>query len=210
MSRDGGEVLAVQSLTSEATPQGPKYPPPTVVDTGDRISFDVASDGTVVYALQGFQWPDPSAVPPEFVKNGVATVPYHHCVAFFNCDNPADRKAILVLPDNKAAPGDLSISPDGLKVAVVAGRYLPGEGVKAEALVVLPIKEGGGGESVAIARGNVAGPSWTLDGTSVLYARIEGARQSYIESVSASGGTPTPVGPKGAGLLNPIMSPSSK
>lgn len=208
MTREKGELLAIQDMTPKTQGGTSQLSPPISIESGDRIDFDIADDGTVVYSLQEFSWLDPNQIPPEFLKGAVATRPYAHVIAFFNLSDPqATRRPILLIPEGKNAPGDVALSPDGTKLVVQAGTLGAENAFKTDALVMMPVEENGAQQSLKVADGNLVTPSWSPDSQTIFFARV-GPTGSRIEKVSASGGSPTVVGPENANLVSPIMSPA--
>ncbi len=120
MEREGGgEVLIIQSIQLKDG----RLPPPTAICAGDHVEFDVnPHDGSVVYVVQGFKFPDPQNVPAEFKKNNKVTRPFAHAIGFID---PETRSGGLIGAslDDKHSFGGPAVSPDGSTLLVTEGTY---------------------------------------------------------------------------------------
>ena len=90
MRRDDGEVLILQNM--QPTTEG-KLPRPEAIVAGDHVEFDVnPQDGSVVFAVQNFQWPIPEAIPAQFHKGNKITRPFAHLLGRID---PEDKSPIV-------------------------------------------------------------------------------------------------------------------
>jgi hypothetical protein len=74
MRREDDEVFVVNFMK----PMGDQKVGPLPLLAGDNIQFDVAPDGTAVVSIQGFQYVDPSQVPPDYMIGGRAIKPWRN------------------------------------------------------------------------------------------------------------------------------------
>ena len=82
--------------------------------------------------------------------------------------------------------GDLSISPDGTKVAVVIGNVDKNGNFISAGIAVMPFDQGGGGQGSLLVQGSVSSVSWSPDGSKLVYLMTEGS-DTDIYTVSADG-----------------------
>lgn len=181
MRRDGGEVLVVQRMGFVKAEDGSsRILPPSVVAAGDRIDFDVSSDGRVAVAVLGFQFPDRNNIPPQFVKKGVATPPYRHALIAFDPDKPEEGLTTLALsPNDQGAMAKPRFSPDGQELLVLLGSFGDTGQFTAEQLARLPVKEGGVREGSSVVMGNVLEAEWHPKGEKIVFVKRDGRRALF-------------------------------
>jgi hypothetical protein len=205
MKRDGGEVLVLQNMTPG---QDGKLPPIAPIVAGDHVAFDVSpKDGSLVFTVQGFQWPDPNHIPEEFKKGNHITTPFRHLVGFIDPGSKTPLSPIVASRDDKAAFASPAISPDGSKVLVTGGTYdSSGQNLSSIALLSFPIQVGGASAQSKLADGEIYEPAWSHDGRLIAFAmRANGKRDIYTmhedgtSQVNITGGK----GDFGNPLINP-------
>lgn len=173
MRRDRGEVLLVQDLV--LTAEG-KLKPPSPLIAGDRVDFDIAPNGTVVFSSQGFQWPQEP--PKEFLKKGRVTFPFRHFIGLYD---PAKDSTtpVAASPDDQKGFGAVSISPQGDRILAIAGLY-DGTSLTPTVLLVMPANEKGMSAMAPLVRGEVFEPSWFPSGRKIVYVRRDGTSRSIF------------------------------
>lgn len=173
----GGEVLVAQQMTPVQNPQTgvSAVPPPAVLAAGERIDFDVAATGAVVYSVQSFRFPDPQRVPPEFIKDGKVVPPYRHALVTLQLGQPeAPPKILFAGTNNEQVTANPRFSPNGADVLVEAGTFDPSAGFQSVRLIVL--STAGEGQVTPLAIG-AREASWHPGGQKVVYVRSEGGRR---------------------------------
>lgn len=209
MRREDGEILIVQSMTPEKLRDGSlALPDPEVWLAGSRIDFDVSAQGAVVAATLGFRFPDPNAIPEEFVRDGVATPPYRQAVLLIRPLEQDSRPVLLMATDkDEQAMAWPRFSPDGKEIAVVMGAWEDPIQFRAMALARMPALEGGSAQATLLANGDVREPSWRPDGEALVFAMKEGEGRPLF-TISRDGGRPERFGPEGDFGL-PVFSPQT-
>ena len=156
--------------------------------TGDRIDLDYnRTTGNVVYTVQGFRFPDPNNVPPEFVKNGKVITPFRHLLAMLSPTNPGQPIVITASQNDKNAFGDPVFSPDGSSVVVSLGTY-GGEGdLQRTGLLSIPAREGGGAAPTGVHRGAAYDVSFSSDGKTLAYIDRDPKGNGTIHLMNADG-----------------------
>ena len=204
MRRDEGELLVLQDLK----PVGDKVPKPRAIVAGDHIEFDVnPKDGSVVFSVQNFRWPEIGAVPEQYRKGNRITYPFRNAVGIV--DPVQTTPGIVVAtPDDKAAFGSPRISPDGNRILLIQGALEEGS-LRPAALLTLPYRPGGIRQASPLVQGDVYEPSWSPDGKTVAFAkRVGGKRDIY--TITAEGASETNL-TKGQGdFATPLFSPTAK
>jgi Tol biopolymer transport system component len=176
---EGGEALILQDL--QISEKG--LQPPRLIAVGDHIEFDISKDGKVVYALMGFQFPDSSAVPSEFVKNGRIRTPYRHELCYLEPESWATRGERLVLfqsDEDSRCVAQPKISPDGTYLLVTFGTYAEDHGLKSRSLLCFSLH--GDGLYQVIASGDIRDPSWHPNSRDILYVKRQGERASVYKN----------------------------
>lgn len=208
MRREGGEVLVVSSLKPVPRPDGTQGPPnPIPLLAGRKLSWDVAENGAAVVSVNEFQWPDPDHVPEDFIKNGEPVAPFTHALMSLAVPSQpgSTQGPIAIFPPKGQRAGDLAISPDGTRVAVVIGvekddTFVP------QMLVVFPNKANGGREAIPLSEGAVSSPSWSPDSKEIVFLKNTGGKRG-IYKITASGGVEMRVGSPDKDYRSPRFSP---
>lgn len=175
MGRDSGEVLILQDMN----PKDERDRLPFPIAAGEKIQFDVnPADGTLVFSVQGFLPPN-GQIPKDWIKNGKVKKPFENLIARFDPFTKAPEP-IATSPSNETAFGSPKISPDGATVLVVIGSFEPGASLMPKGLFAMPNKTGGGQLGAGIVQGEVFEPSWSPDGSRIVYAKREGGKRSIF------------------------------
>ena len=179
MKRDGGEVLVIQDMTVGTNGKLPNIIP---IVAGDHVAFDISpKDGNIVFAVEGFQWPDPDHIPEEFKKGNKITTPFKHVLGFIDPTVKTGLQPISVSRNDVIAYESPSVSPDGSKVLAIAGPYDPSsQSIASKVLVSAPVQVGGAQAMTKLIDGEVYEPSWSHDGKLIAFAmRSNGHRDIY-------------------------------
>jgi hypothetical protein len=208
MERDSGEALVIQDMT----PDGDHYKSPMLAAVGDHIDFAVnPKTGDIVYALQGFAWPDPQSIPPEFRKGNRITTPFRHMVADF--DPTQQQKGIQIIgasKDDRQAFGSPAISPDGSTLLLVAGTFDPtGGGFTPKALVTMPNQPAGLHSAANIAPGEVYEPAWDPTGTRIVLVHRDKRGKRSLYSMNKDGSDIKDISKSSGDYGNPTFSPQT-
>ncbi len=207
MRRDQGEVLILQNLAPNA--EG-KLPRPLPVAAGEHVDFDVnPKDGTIVFVVQGFQWPDETQIPAEFRKGNKVTRPFAHLVGHIDPDAKANEGPLAASKDDEISFGSPSISPDGASVVLVAGKYENGS-LSPKALAAAPIQQGGMNLAARLAIGEVYEPVWSPDGETIAFAERQKSGKRAIVTIHKDGSGRTVLGGDTGNFGNPSFSPQLK
>lgn len=218
MKRDNGEILIAQSLEPG---DGGKLPPPVTITAGERIDFDISgSNGSLVYSVIGFQWPDTESIPPEFRKGNRVTVPFRHLVGVFDPEEassgtveqsqPKGNGPVVMSKDDKAAFLSPRFSPDGSTIVLVAGSYdASSSSITPRALATMPAQVGGAQGGKTVATGEIFEPSWSPDGNSIVFARREKGRRT-IFTINSGGGSERNVSGDQGDFGFPLYSPQTQ
>lgn len=210
MRREGGEVLVASRLEPVQRPDGTMSPPPPMpLLAGRKLAWDVAPNGAAVVAISDFQWPIADQVPPEFIKDGEPVAPFSHGLMSIPSPNEAggQQGPIVIFPDSGQRAGDLSVSPDGSRVAVVIG-IDKDENFVPQGLIVFPNIPGGGQQGVPLTEGAISAPSWSPDGKELVYLKTSGGKRGIFR-VSSTGGVEKRVGKTDKDYRSPKFSPQA-
>jgi WD40-like Beta Propeller Repeat len=174
LEREGGEVLILQKMQSTDG----KLSHPIPVAAGDHVEFDVnPKDGTVVYTVENFKWPDPEHVPAQFIKNNQVTYPYRHVVGIADPD-AGPQGPVVISKDDKAAFEQPAISPDGSTLLLVEGPYDASTSeIKPVAILTLPCKPGGIAAQSRLVEGQATDPCWSPDGETIAFTMFGGGHR---------------------------------
>lgn len=186
MRREDGEVLMFQDFEPDSDG---RFPLPVPVFAGERITFDVSSEGKVTAAVIGFRWVDPQNVPEQYIKNGKAVPPFEHGVIQFD---PAQREAVKVLfaTTDEETLSEPRYSPDGSQILYTVGRMSDTDLFEPLGLMLAPANVPLEAPK-PIRTSPVYEVSWTPDGASVLYARpTEKGRGLFRLNISSGQETP--------------------
>jgi hypothetical protein len=190
MVRESGEqVLIVQGMELVKGQDGKeRMPPPVAVAAGEKIEFDVSTQGDVVFTTLGFAFPDPNAVPKEFIKNGAAVRPYENALSFFNPEKPEQGvRNIVVSPKVEECIMQPRMAPDGTHLLFVAANRKDTGELEPLAMIDCPVKEAGAQEGRPVVRGEAREPSWSPDGQKIVFIKRGPSGNRAIFTVSPDG-----------------------
>ena len=224
MRRDEGEILIAQKMGKVPRPVDATdayrmdfTKRPIAVVAGDKVDFDIsAADGSVVFTCMGFQFPDPAMVPPELKVNGKVSLPFRHVLGIYHPgeggmyeQSRTAQEFVALGPDDKFCFSSPKISPSGTEFVAIVGNYEGSGLMRANNLVMMPFRPGGGNEAVTISKaGNISDPSWHPNGQSVLYVtRTDGKRAIFSVGRDQTG--EKKISPEGS-FRAPSYSPISK
>ena len=202
MRRDSGEVLVTQDM---ALVDG-RFPPPKPMVAGDHVEFAVnPKDGTVVYTVAGFQWPDPTSLAAKSPDGKLPKKPFKNGVVY--CDL-VGTSTVLVANQGDMSFGSPTISPDGKSVAVVLGKENNGETNFVGLALLSPTND------PTFKRrsfgGDIHEPSWSPDGTHILAAVRPSPKTRTIFEIPVDGSPPRNVSGEGGNFGFPHYSPQTK
>jgi hypothetical protein len=182
---DRGETLILQDMKPNANGQ---FNPPAPLATGDKIDIDYCRrTGAVVYAVEGFRFPDPNNVPPEFVKNGKVVTPFRHLLAILDPHNPLQPGAIMASQNDRNVFAQPVFSPDGNSVLVSVGTYIGEANVNRTGILSVPARQGGGANPAGIHRGAAFDPTFSSDGHTIAYVVRDAAGVGTIHLMNSDG-----------------------
>lgn len=200
MRRDAGEILIAQEMQAVDG----KFPLPRPIVAGEHVDFAVnPKDGTVVYCVQGFQWPDGT---PPMGKDGKPVKKQ-----FVDAVGSVDLAGKLVIL--QASQGDIAfssptISPDGQSLAVCVAKVINGEATP-QGLITLPAHNDPSFKPHQYG-GDIHEPSWSPDSKRILAAvRLTGKPRSIYE-IFLDGSTPRNVTGDSGNFGYPRYSPQTK
>lgn len=186
MRREEGEIMICQNVTDFSKP-------PTIVVAGDRVDFDLAPDGTVVFTCQKFTFPSPNLVPPELVKNGKIEYPFRHMIGFFKPGEPGvyepgptQSNVIAVTANDEICFGSPKVSPDGSLVLCTVGPYEGYGMMKVRNLITMAVRVRGGEETKTIVPHRVYEAEWRADGKKIVFTG-EAEGKQVVFTVNADG-----------------------
>ncbi len=205
-----GEVLICQDISSlpNLDITDPKSRP-ILVAAGERIEFDIDPvSGDVAFTQQGFQWPDPRQIPPEFIENGKTKNPFRHMIGIYTPGEPAAKPPVAVAMDDKFAFGHPRLSPDGQLVMVSVGPYRGSGIMDNKNLVVMPFKTGGGSEGVmTLLNTPSVEAEWSPDGKQVTYIAEGTTRRTLFVLDSQPDAQPKNITGESGNYRGPAFSP---
>lgn len=217
-----GDVLLIQSLTTNS--QG-KLPVPAPIAAGDKIDFDVSSDGKLVYAVTNYQWPDLNLVPPQFRKGNKIIRPFRHMICILDpsegskTPSTADLHAqatgqestsagpIMASQDDKSCFISPKFSPDGKTIVFVVGRHEASGQVTPFVMASVPAKAGAAQEARPLIKGEVYEPSWSPDGRSIVFAQHSQSGKRTLYTIDATGGSARNLSGEAGNFGTPLFSP---
>lgn len=210
MRREIGEVLICQDITGlpNLDITDPKSRP-ILIAAGDKIEFDIDPvTGDVAYTLQGFRWPDPRMIPPEFLEKGVAKNPFRHMIGLYSPGEPGPKPPVAVAMDDKFAFGHPRVSPDGQMVMASVGPYQGSAVMEPTNLVAMPFRTGGGSEgAITLVDEPAVEAEWSPNGKSITYvAQGEGRRNLFVMDVGSGSPPKNITGDRGS-FRGPQFSP---
>jgi hypothetical protein len=208
MRRDQGEILVLQNM--QAKPDG-RLPRPMPVAAGDKIEFDVSpKDGSIVFAVQNFQWPDENTIPPQFHKGNTITRPFNHIVGHVDPGSSVMEGPIAASKNDDIAFGSPSISPDGASVLLVIGKYENSAGLAPKVLATAPVQENGIASATKLTEGEVFEPTWSADGELIAFAEhVKTGKRALVQMHKDGSGRLELTGQTGD-FGNPVFSPQAK
>ena len=199
---DEGEILIVQDLSTGKSPY--------VVVAGDRIEFDIIpTTGQVAFVVNGFRFPDPSQIPPEAIKNGKVTTPFHSLVGLFDLSGP---RLLPVMPstDLNYAFQNLSVSPDGENLLIIIGKQDSNGNVEPQGLAIMPAKDQGGAQLKRIIAGKIYEPSWHPNSHTIAFVQRDSVGKRGVFSINKDGSGLTDISKGKGDFAYPLFSPQSK
>jgi len=218
MKGDEGETLLLQDMT----PMQDALRPPVPIASADHIDMAVdRNNGVIVFTLQGFRFPDPNHVPPEFVKNGKVVPPFRHEIGLLDPkslqmiqqqdpNQPpvsiVQPQVIVQTPTDANVFGAPVLSPDGSKVLVGLGVYKNNE-MDMKGLVVMPAVAGGGGSPAFIHKGPVTSMSFSGDGNKIVYSQKEADGSESIHVMNSDGSGDQQIAAGKGSFTQPVFSP---
>ncbi|MEA2552390.1 MAG: hypothetical protein QOJ65_566 [Fimbriimonadaceae bacterium] len=181
---DRGETLILQPMEAKDG----RIQPPLPVSGGDRIDMDVSpKTGQLVFTVQGFRFPDPDQVPPEFVKNGKVVPPFRHFIGMIEPNEPQKLVPIAQIPNDQNVFADPVISPDGSKAIMAVGVYGGVNNLHRTGLLSMTLRGGGAGAPAGIHKGPVYNYSFSGDGQQIAYVERGAGDMQIIHVMDADG-----------------------
>jgi len=217
MRGENGEILLMQDMTPITENQ---LPPPYIIMAGDSI--DIAYSRTskqVAYTLQGFRFPDPNSIPPQFIQNGKVIAPIRHMVGLLDPKSPNTQRTPGSLPFNpltvvaskndKNVFGDPVFAPDGNSVILTVGVY-NGDGLMdVKGLIGMPAREGGGSSPALIHKGPAAQVTFSADSKTVGYVERRADGLNVIHTMNIDGSDDKAITEGKGSFGQPKFSPQS-
>ncbi|QYK52702.1 MAG: PD40 domain-containing protein [Fimbriimonadaceae bacterium] len=164
---------------------------PIEIFRGKKVAIDVAPDGRVAMMVRNMTFPDQANIPSEFIKDGKVTKPFESGIFVITIGEDGFPKAdaIAVLPfGSEESFGDIAVSPDGSKIAVVVGVSDGMGGFTPSGLMTMPFETNGGGSPSPVIGGQISSPSWSSDGKKLTYLKTEGSDTDvFVIGVDGSG-----------------------
>lgn len=199
-----GEVLIYSSTVPDA--EGRLLP--QVLQRAQKLDISTSSSGVLGMMIRGFMFPDPENIPAEFLKNGRPVPPFLNGIMRLELvDGQLQQVAILLSQDITQAYGDIAVSPDGEKIAVVIGAQDKAGKFTPQGLIVMPFATGGAAQVTPLDRGDISTPSWSRDSSKLVYIKTE-EDNNNIYAVAAVGGMPDQIGDDGL-YSQPRFSPQA-
>lgn len=192
MIRESGEqVLILQGFEPVKGRDGQMaLPPPVALASGERIDYDVSSDGKVVYSTTGFTFPDPEQIPKEFIQNGEAVKPFQNALTMYDPGaGEAGLAQMAVSPNDDACFVQPRFSPDGSAVLFQLGEVLESGEIVSKALMLAPARQAGGQAARPVVQGEAREASWSPDGARIVFVKRgpNGNRAIFTVSPDGSG-----------------------
>ncbi|RYG85693.1 hypothetical protein EON77_05090, partial [bacterium] len=140
-------------------------------------------------------------------KNGKVLRPFRNAVGIVNLDRPTAPKTEIVTAsvNDDTAYGRPVVSPDGAQILVTVGSWRDAA-LGPNALITMPTRAKGGAAGAALKQGEIYEPSWSPDGTKIVYVRREGGRRGIYVMDSGGSGETAITGDKGD-FAQPLFSP---
>ncbi|MBS1706933.1 MAG: PD40 domain-containing protein [Armatimonadetes bacterium] len=184
-----GESLIYQSLAVEKkADESEGLVKPQVLVTGNRIEFDVAEDGRIVYAVLDFRYLNPNQIPKEAIKNGVAVAPYMNGV--FVADFFATKPSLVTLGLSANRENAISrprFAPDGKSIICRVGKLSEALDFETIGVIRAPVEEGGLRNGTGVVRGEILDYDWSPDGSKIVFCeRVGGKRRLFVTNSDGS------------------------
>ena len=181
MRRESGEILIYQDMRLQ--PDG-KLLQPSPIIAGDHIDLAVSpKDGTLIFCVTGFQFPDPSAAVDKDGKK--RNKPFVNGIGYFDFT----KSMILAANAGQVTFTSPAISPDGTALAIVLGKKDPNGDLSPMALATLSAKGDAKYKGMQFG-GEVHEPSWAPDGAHILIAVTTPNKHRSIFEVPTDGSPP--------------------
>lgn len=165
---DRGKALIFQSRQAKTIEEA--VPIPSLA--ADRIDVDMhPTMPLLVVSVVNFRYPILDLVPPEQIdENGKVKTPYSNALWLYKLDGMAPPVPIFLDQGSSQAMVSPAISPDGSKVAVVQLEKENNQWAR-KSLLVAELTEWGIQNAKTVTLGDVSDPSWSPDGTSLVFIR---------------------------------------
>lgn len=199
MRNEEGYTLIYQAIGLDANQQPIR---PAEMYRGTTVDVETDNNGVAAILISGFLFAPDAQIPEEFIVDGKAVPPFG--AGIFRSEIGANDSptivAVVVIPvDAEEALGDMAVSPDGTKIAVVIGRKVKEGGFEPLFMLSMPFEENGGQAATPIAQGAISSPSWSPDGSKITYLKQEGANVDvYRANADGTGETKVTNGGKWA------------
>lgn len=208
MRRENDEVFVLNPL-NESFNKGL----PALIMAGKKIEFDVMPTGDAIVVIRQFQFPDPQAVPAEFLVNGKIVTPFDSAVFLVPakggqpqllCQSkgpnlyfgPITKDAVPAdkLPSGTYTFAQPTVSPDGSMVAFVSATLVGESDFKGMALVAFPLMQGGRLPGPArLAIGDVSEPSFSPENDFIVFLKRSADGKRSVYTAPSTGGPETKV-----------------
>ncbi len=164
----GQQVLVLQDLL----PQNEKEIPPAAPFAGEKIEVLMhPSEPLIIVSIFNFKYPAPASIPPDKINpDGTVKRDFVNAVLLIRLDGTKPVEPVFLSPNGNQAMVSATLSPDGTEIAFVVLEKVNGK-LAAVALVTCPAVQGGVQQALPVARGNIAEPSWSADGTKLTFIR---------------------------------------
>ncbi|RYG75734.1 hypothetical protein EON77_10795, partial [bacterium] len=182
-------------------------PRPAPLIAGERIEVGVnPATGDVAFSVVGFDYVNEEET-RRATQNGKIVRPFRNAIGIVELTDPARPKISIVVatPDDKNAFGAPVVSPDGARILSTVGGWAEGS-LRPQALVAFPFRERGGDAGTPLKQGEIFEPSWSPDGSKIVYIRRENGRRAIFVSGADGSGEVSITGDKGD-FAQPLFSP---
>lgn len=197
-----GEILVLQRLDVVEAPQP--------IIAGDRVEFDISpTTGEVFFSVNGFQFHDPNQIPPEAIKDGKISPPFHNLVGMVD---PNTRQMNPVMPSPNAEVGfrNISVSPDGAQLVCIAGTMDENANFEPTDLVVVPARNQGGAEFRRVLKGKIYEPSWHPNSHTIAFIQYDAQKRRGVFTINKDGSGLADISRGKGDFAYPMISPQSK
>lgn len=172
MRGNRGDVLVLQDLTPQSNG---RLKAPDPLAAGDRIEFNMAKNGTVVFTVQNYTFATDSLARAFQKANPGGKLPYRHAVLRYTPNEPA--ALLAASPDDNIAYGQPAVSPDGTRVMFVRGKY-DGTNLTPDGLYIKGIQDPL--PEAPVVSGQVYEPSWHPGGNKIVYVKRDGGKRAIF------------------------------